>query len=57
MIKHDHSNSTYEEKSVKCPLCKDAIQNMERGGIPAGCVACGGPYPLCKDSCPLFDND
>lgn len=24
--------------------------------IPEGCVACGGPYPICTDGCPLFDD-
>lgn len=24
--------------------------------IPAGCRACGGPYPNCKSSCPMFDD-
>ena len=24
--------------------------------IPSGCKACGGPYPHCKTSCPLFDD-
>ena len=24
--------------------------------IPEGCLACGGPYPSCKDSCPVFDD-
>lgn len=24
--------------------------------IPEGCLACGGPYPTCKDSCALFDD-
>ncbi len=23
---------------------------------PAGCIACGGPYPHCKSSCKLFDD-
>lgn len=23
---------------------------------PVGCRACGGPYPDCKDSCPIFDD-
>lgn len=23
---------------------------------PAGCLACGGPYPYCKTSCKLFDE-
>ena len=22
--------------------------------IPEGCAACGGDYPNCKDSCPLY---
>ena len=24
--------------------------------IPEGCAACGGPYPRCCASCPLFDD-
>ncbi len=24
--------------------------------IPEGCLACGGDYPNCADSCPLFDE-
>ena len=24
--------------------------------MPAGCRACGGPYPECRSSCPLFDE-
>ena len=23
---------------------------------PAGCMACGGPYPDCKISCKMFDD-
>lgn len=25
--------------------------------IPEGCLACGGPYPLCIDGCALFEED
>ena len=25
-------------------------------GVPVGCSACGGDYPYCKDSCPMFDD-
>lgn len=25
-------------------------------GTPYGCLACGGDYPHCADSCPLFDD-
>ncbi len=24
--------------------------------IPEGCRACGGPYPMCKQGCALFDD-
>lgn len=24
--------------------------------IPEGCLACGGDYPNCRDSCSLFDD-
>lgn len=24
--------------------------------VPSCCETCGGPYPLCKDSCNLFDT-
>ena len=28
----------------------------DEGGSDVGCMACGNPaYPMCKDSCPLFD--
>lgn len=25
-------------------------------GIPEGCAACGGDYPNCTTSCPMFDD-
>lgn len=24
--------------------------------VPDGCRECGGPYPNCCDSCPLYDD-
>ena len=24
--------------------------------VPSGCAACGGPYPYCTTSCPMFDD-
>lgn len=27
------------------------------GDIPPGCLACGGPYPDCLDSCPIGDPE
>ena len=29
----------------------------DEDAVPKGCAACGGPYPLCKDGCPIFDDD
>lgn len=26
------------------------------GYVPSGCSACGGPYPSCVESCPVFDG-
>lgn len=55
-----------------CPSCGWKIDEMEYeyegddeeewsseevgDTIPAGCRACGGPYPYCKTSCKLFDE-
>lgn len=27
-----------------------------RGYVPICCRACGGPYPLCRIGCPVFDD-
>ncbi|MDE6019787.1 MAG: hypothetical protein K2H01_02140 [Ruminococcus sp.] len=27
-----------------------------KGYVPIGCSACGGPYPMCRDGCPIFDD-
>ena len=38
---------------------KKDYTNLYDGGSrkkPKCCVACGGPYPLCKDGCSLFDD-
>lgn len=52
----------------KCPTCgriisfgepdedEDDNNYYEVGGVPVGCLACGGDYPNCKDACPMFDN-
>ena len=52
-----------------CPSCGWEIDEMEyeyesgddylvfRNDMPpAGCRACGGPYPYCKPSCRMFDD-
>ena len=38
-------------------ICNECGALMERReDPPAGCRACGGPYPNCKLSCKLFDD-
>lgn len=35
----------------------DEEEYEEAMGIPFGCAACGGDYPLCRQGCGLFDDD
>ena len=44
----------YEEYYEGFEDCDEGVEYPE-DYIPAGCSACGGPYPLCKTSCKLFD--
>lgn len=43
-------------------IVADAIDGMEDeyydgdDDIPEGCRACGGDYPNCKTSCPMYDD-
>ena len=43
----EKAQSTVSVKD-KCKKCYEHI--------PYGCRACGGPYPMCKSSCPMFDD-
>ena len=38
-----------------CHECGLTLLEGDVDGVPEGCVACGGDYPNCKDSCPMFD--
>lgn len=46
---------------TECGILNDVTEENivddddEYDGIPVGCRACGGNYPLCCDSCPLYD--
>ena len=50
IVKIQTSNSLTAMEQVK------AAEGMFSLRIPPGCAACGGPYPMCKDSCPMFDD-
>lgn len=43
--------SSYEQENYET-----IYHDPSDDGIPEGCSACGGPYPDCCDSCPLFDD-
>ena len=42
----------------ECPNCSTLVSKTSKSSakIPEGCAACGGPYPSCKTSCPIFDD-
>lgn len=35
---------------------QNELEAYEKKHIPAGCRACGGDYPSCKASCPMYDD-
>ena len=37
-------------------VCDYCAREYDDDNIPEGCRECGGPYPNCTDSCPLFDD-
>ena len=48
-----HRMHKLDEETYICPWCADSDDEDD---MPEGCAACGGPYPNCKDSCPIFDD-
>lgn len=59
--KKSKTDGKSETKKLK-PVSKslewvDEILNAYDGDVPpAGCRACGGPYPSCTTSCSMFDD-
>lgn len=49
-------------EKFRCPCCGKEIDEDEYeeyyddDNPPFGCSACGGPYPLCKEGCNMFDD-
>lgn len=35
----------------------DDDDDFDEDEIPEGCLACGGPYPDCSDSCPIYGDN
>lgn len=44
------------EQNYETVYKEDKKQREYKGHIPSGCAACGGPYPSCMSSCPMFDD-
>lgn len=44
---YEDRNYIYHEENHRKP---------KQEKVPVGCNACGGPFPMCKDSCNLFDT-
>lgn len=55
------ASSTEEPNDTETDEIPDEATKMPpkksyQGYVPSGCRACGGPYPLCRDGCPAFDD-
>ncbi len=46
----------YEYEDNEEEWTEETLESYRGDVPPAGCRACGGPYPHCKTSCKLFDN-
>lgn len=46
----------YEYEDSEEEWTEGTLESYKGNVPPAGCRACGGPYPHCKTSCKLFDN-
>ena len=55
--KYDYSLHGWEGFCGSCAISGQEYEeeNEDEDDIPVGCNACGGDYPNCKDSCPMFD--
>ena len=41
---------------VMIPVNDYDREDLDDDDAPEGCLACGGPYPYCKEGCPLFEE-
>ncbi len=44
---------------LECPKCGyktyEEMDGPDYDDMPEGCAACGGNWPDCADSCPMYD--
>ena len=51
----DEGDGLYRRRRVPVEDAADLDMGFDED-IPEGCSGCGGDYPYCMDSCPLFDD-
>ena len=57
VVSHDEflrMRDEYRKQGKELYLVYDEDEEDE---IPEGCMACGGPYPDCSDSCPIYGDN
>lgn len=55
----DYYLNGWENWCADCAISNtelDKQEGVDDGNIPVGCRICGGNYPHCTYSCPMFDN-
>ena len=55
MARKRSNNNEYDEYNMTEKEKQD-YYDRHIDEVPEGCRACGGPYPSCMDSCPIFDR-
>lgn len=63
MIDEEYGNGTYDYYFLWnnfCFSCAEDIidegEDYDEDNPPPGCRECGGNYPYCCDSCPIYDD-
>ena len=56
--RHDYMFKGWDCACADCAISgqEDMDERGEESDPPAGCRECGGDYPNCVDSCPLYDD-
>lgn len=59
---YDYDYNGWDGWCADCAISgmEDRIEEGEEydeDNPPPGCRECGGPFPLCKDGCPMYDDD
>lgn len=47
---------SWDGETYICDYCAAQYDDDDEDFVPEGCSACGGPYPECRDSYPIFDE-